>query len=134
MGLGGRWFGDVVGPLQTPRAVVDAVLDDRVDAGPLDSWWHDLLKLHEPATAARLRTIASTPMTAIPPLVAAAAVPHNVRARLTAALERVGAEGVLHEVREGLLIDGFARVTSDDYAALAESAGRVDALGYRHLQ
>ena len=130
----GRWFGAIVGPLQTPRAVVGALLDGRADAGPLDSWWHDLLRRHEPATAARLRTIASTPMTPIPPLVCAAATPVALRERLTAALERVGAHPSLRDLRESLLVRGFARATADDYGALARDARRTDALGYPRLQ
>lgn len=132
--FGGRFFGGVVGPLYTPRAVVAALLERRVDGGPLDSWWHDLLKRHEPATAARLRAIASTPMTPIPPIVAAASVPESVQARMTAALARVGTEVALRALREELLIDRFARTAPDDYAALAQSARCVDALGYSRLQ
>lgn len=131
---GGRFFADVVGPLHTPRAVVAAVLAGRADAGPIDSWWHDLLERHEPATAARLRTIASTPMTPIPPLVAAVEVPETLRVRLAAALEHVGTEVALSSVREELLIDGFTSVTPADYTPLAASARRVDALGYPRLQ
>jgi ABC-type phosphate/phosphonate transport system substrate-binding protein len=131
---GGHFFADVVGPLHTPRAVVAAVLAGRADAGPLDSWWHDLLERHEPATAARLRTIASTPMTPVPPLVAAAEVPEAIHGRLTAALERVGTHDALRALREQLLIDGFTRVAPDDYASLADSARSIDALGYPRLQ
>jgi ABC-type phosphate/phosphonate transport system substrate-binding protein len=133
-GAGGRWFRDVVGPLHTPRAVVGAIVDDRVDAGPLDSWWHDLLKRHEPATASRLRTIASTPMTPIPPLVAAAGVPDDVVGRLTCALDRVGTLDALQDVCDGLLISGFMRAAPADYAALAQHARCIDALGYPRLQ
>ncbi len=131
---GGRWFGDVVGPLQTPRAIVDAVIDGRIDAGPLDSYWHDLLRLHEPATAARTRTIASTPMTASPPLVASARLDTPRRARLSAALERVATTRELFDVRSGLLLHGFARVGEDDYAPLSASNDAGAALGYRVLQ
>ena len=131
---GGRFFGAIVGPLQTPRAVVAAVLNDRADAGPLDSWWHDLLRRHEPETAARLRTVATTPMTAVPPLVTAAAMPGADCERLTAALEHVGIESTLADLRGALLIDGFTRATEAPYAALAESARRADATGYAELQ
>ena len=41
-----------VGPLVTPRAVIDALLDDRIDVGPSNSYVHDLLRRHEPETAA----------------------------------------------------------------------------------
>ena len=130
---GGRWFGAAIGPLDTPRAVADAVIEGRVDAGPLDSWWHDLLRRHEPATAAQLRTLASTPMTAIPPLICAAATPATLRERLTAALARVGTRPELRDLRDALLIRGFAHVGLADYEPLAQHARDTDALGYRRL-
>ena len=46
-----------VGPLVTPRRVIDAVLDNTVDVGPLDSYVHDLLKRHDPETASKLRVV-----------------------------------------------------------------------------
>ena len=131
---GGRWFGEIVGPLQTPRAIVEAVVDGRIDAGPLDSYWHDLLRRHEPTTAARVRTIASTPMTAIPPLVASTALGASVRARLSAAMESAATHRELDEVRSGLLLRGFARVRADDYAPLIATTHATDAVGYRVLQ
>jgi len=131
---GGRLFGDIVGPLQTPRAVAAAVIAQRADAGPLDSWWHDLLRRHDAATAAQLRTIASTPMTPIPPLVTSATTPAPIRERLIAALERVGRDATLAPLREALLISGFVRAAADDYAQLAQRARQIDALGYTRLQ
>ena len=41
---------------------LEAVLNDRIDIGPLDSYVHDLLKLHEPETVAKLRVVESTVM------------------------------------------------------------------------
>ena len=73
-------------------------------------------------------------MTPIPPLVCAAATPVALRERLTAALERVGAHPSLRDLRESLLVRGFARATADDYGALARDARRTDALGYPRLQ
>jgi hypothetical protein len=134
LAAGGRFFGAAVGPLYTPRAVVDAVIDGRVDAAPLDSWWHDLLRRHEPETAAGLRTIACTPLTPIPPLVSAVTTPAAIVARLTAALGRVAADPALAELRDALCLRGFARVTADDYAVLARQAAETDALGYPRLQ
>ena len=73
-------------------------------------------------------------MTAIPPLVAAAALPAAMRERLIAALERVGAEPALTDVRAALLLEGFTRAAEAPYAALAAHARRVDATGYARLQ
>ena len=55
---GGKLFESTIGPLVTPRRVVEAVLHGEADAGPLDSYFHDLLRHHEPALAAQLRGIA----------------------------------------------------------------------------
>ena len=109
-----------IGPLHTPRGVVDALFDRRIEAGPLDAYWHDLLCLHEPETAARLRTIATTPMTPIPPLVCAAAVPPASRQSVTDALLRVASDPALAELRDALLLRGFTSIAEDDYRILAD--------------
>src|SRR5262249_53204467 len=75
----GCFFAAVVGPLVTPRRVVESILGGTIDAGPLDAYWHALLRRHEPETAARLRMVATTPATPIPCFAAAAVVPEAVR-------------------------------------------------------
>ena len=50
-------FAQWIGPLVTPRRVIDAVLAGEIDVGPLDSWVHDLLRRHQPETAAQLRVV-----------------------------------------------------------------------------
>jgi ABC-type phosphate/phosphonate transport system substrate-binding protein len=127
-------FERVVGPLVTPRAVVDAVVSGRADAGPLDSYWHDLLRHHEPGTSAQLRTIASTPLTPLPPLVAAAGLAAAERSRLIDALVAAGTTAELRETRAALLIGRFAMPDPAEYAILVANARRADALGYRVLQ
>ena len=131
---GGAWFERAIGPLVTPRAVVDAVIAGTVDAGPLDSYWHDLLARHEPATAARLRTIVSTPLTPMPPLVCAAALGTEERTRIASALLAAGSAAELRDVRDELLIERFVVPAPAEYAILVANAQRADALGYRRLQ
>src|SRR6266436_345782 len=41
-------FHQWVGPLVTPRRVIEAVIEGTIDVGPLDSYVHDLMKRHEP--------------------------------------------------------------------------------------
>lgn len=130
----GAMFERVVGPLVTPRAVVDAIIAGDADAGPLDSYWHDLLQRHEPETATRLRTIASTPPTPMPPLVAAAGTADADRCRLTDALLAAGATAELRETREALSIARFAMPDPAEYAILVANARRADDLGYMVLQ
>ena len=131
---GGALFANTVGPLMTPRAVVDAVLRGDADAGPLDGYWHDLLRRHEPATAARLRTVASTPWTPLPPLVCAAGTPADAQWRLAAALVEAGSAPALCDVREALLMARIAAPRPAEYAILRDNATHADALGYRTLR
>jgi ABC-type phosphate/phosphonate transport system substrate-binding protein len=131
---GGRAFSATVGPLVTPRGVLEALLAGAADAGPLDSYWHDLLRRHEPGLASQMRVIASTPMTPMPMFVAAAGVPESTRARLTDALLAVATAPELQQLREQLLIDGFARVDPAAYDVLVQQAARADALNYFQLQ
>lgn len=128
------WFAEVVGPLQTPRAIVDAVIEGGADAGPLDSYWHDLLRRHEPGTAARLRTIASTPPTPIPPLVCAASTDDATRLRLIDALRAVEDDAGSGELLDALMIRGFSVAAQREYAMLAARARDTDARGYPRLR
>jgi len=79
-------YAEWVGPLVTPRRVIDALLAGEIEVGPLDSYVHDLLRRHEPETAAKLRVIESTAMTPIPLLVASPGVADDAVARLRNAL------------------------------------------------
>lgn len=103
-----RLYAQSVGNLVTARAIVQAVLDGRIDVGPLDAWWHELLKLHEPATAARLRTIATTATAPAPPLVAA---PGMDKATV-GALRRVL---LALPPQPALALQGYAHVPPDAY-------------------
>ena len=96
----------------------------RIDVGPLDSYYHDLLQRHEPAFAAQVRTVARTAPMPIPPLVATAPLSSQDLQRLRAALADVAAADDLREVRERLLLKGFAAVDPAVYDALAAIARR----------
>jgi len=130
---GGKLFAGTVGPLLTPRGVVDAVLAGEADLGPLDSYAHDLLRLHEPQLAARLTVIASTPLTPIPALVGAPGLDPAAAQRLTAALLEVQAAAELAPPRARLLLHGFARIPASAYHANMVAADQADRLGYVQL-
>jgi ABC-type phosphate/phosphonate transport system substrate-binding protein len=134
IGSGDRYFGATVGPLVTPRRVVDAVLGGAADAGPLDSYWLAILQRNEPATARRLRIVADTPWTPMPLLVCAASVPEDVADAIRRALVAAGADAALADVRATLVLAGIANAEPASYAALVDRARRADALGYPVLQ
>lgn len=123
-------FKEAVGPLVTPRNVALAVAEGRADVGPLDSYAHALLRRHEPALAAKLRVIARTPATPIPPLIGAPGMNPTQARRVRDALLAVGAADEIASARESLLLSGFASIAPDAYDALVVDARRADALGY----
>jgi ABC-type phosphate/phosphonate transport system substrate-binding protein len=131
---GGQMFATAVGPLITPRRVVEAIVADEADAGPLDAWWHALLCRHEPALAARLRTIATTAPTPIPLVVCSAGIADDIRQRLADAFDHVGRIDALAGVRDILLLDRFVEPATSNYDSLVESARAADALGYHRLR
>jgi ABC-type phosphate/phosphonate transport system substrate-binding protein len=130
---GSPLFAATVGPLITPRRVIEAVLDGRVDAGPLDSYVHDLIRAHEPEVAARLRTIASTIPTPIPPLVAAPNIAPADAMRLRQALLAVGQALELAPVRAALLLKEFVSMPVERYDDLLAQSRVADALDYPRL-
>jgi ABC-type phosphate/phosphonate transport system substrate-binding protein len=118
-----------VGPLVTPRAVIEAVLNDRIDVGPLDSYVHDLIRRHEPETAARLRVVESTIMAPIPLLVASPGIDRAVAARLQYALLSCHTEPALAATLDALLLSRFVAVDPTAYDVLVLRAQDADRAG-----
>jgi ABC-type phosphate/phosphonate transport system substrate-binding protein len=121
---GGRLYAHAVGNLIHARGVIEALASGRIDAGPLDSYYHDLLRHNDAQFAAQVRTIASTAARPIPAFVATAAVPPEVLARLRTALREAVAAHELADVRARLLLADFAIPTAGSYAVLADIAAR----------
>jgi ABC-type phosphate/phosphonate transport system substrate-binding protein len=118
-----------VGPLVTPRAVIAAVLNDRIDVGPLDSYVHDLIARHEPETAAKLRVIASTVMTPIPLLVASPGIDRDAAERLRHPLLSCHVEPALAATLDALLLRRFVAVDPTAYDVLVLRAQDADRSG-----
>jgi ABC-type phosphate/phosphonate transport system substrate-binding protein len=108
-------YREFVGGLIHGRRVIEALAAGTIDVGPLDSYYHDLLRANDPATAARVRVIATTAPAPIPPLVSTsgAKVPE-----LREALLAAGEAGELEAEREMLLLSGFAVPKASDYDVL----------------
>jgi ABC-type phosphate/phosphonate transport system substrate-binding protein len=108
-------YGEVVGPLVSPRAVVEALGDGRIDVGPLDSYAHDLIRANEPQLAARLRTVATTRAAPIPPFVATAPLARDAVQNLQAAFAQAGAAPELQALRDTLRLAKFVVPRPEDY-------------------
>jgi ABC-type phosphate/phosphonate transport system substrate-binding protein len=110
-----------VGGLLNARRVIEALLERRIDVGPLDSWFHDLLRAGEPEFASKVRGVATTRPAPIPPLVATAAISPDEIERLRAALRQVGVAPDLARQRATLLLAGFVVPAPADYNSLDET-------------
>ena len=119
--LQGIEYREEVNGLVTPRGVIDALITGRIDVGPLDGFWHALLREHAPQLAAKLRTIATTPPLPILLLVVLARLSPAELGRLRGALSRSIEEPSLADARGKLLLRGFAFPDSAHYAPLARS-------------
>ena len=114
-----RLYKKSVGNLIHARGVIEALARGEIDAGPLDSYYHDLLRHNDAQFAAQVRTIASTGALPIPPLVATAALAPAQLQALQNAFAATGQSPELRPFMERLLLKGFAFQQARDYAVLA---------------
>ncbi|MBV7483861.1 phosphate/phosphite/phosphonate ABC transporter substrate-binding protein [Bordetella sp. BOR01] len=134
MAGGGAWFGDSKGPHGNPRGLLRALAGGEIDLTAVDGWYLDLMRVHDPDALAGLRTLAYTPWTPNPLLVAGPDVDSATAARLAQVL--LG----LHDDPEGALllraahVARFVRPEPDRYAQLIEAAHEADASGYPEIR
>lgn len=119
-----------VGPLFTPQKVIDALLADEIDVGPLDSFVLDLIGRHAPQLAARLRVIASTDLAPIPLLVASPQCPDDVVSRLRNSLIAFGGIEACATLRDELCLAGFSAVVLAEYDLTLAWESEAVAAGY----
>jgi ABC-type phosphate/phosphonate transport system substrate-binding protein len=125
-----RLYGQMLGDLITARAVLDGVREGRIDVGPLDAYWHLLIARHAPQLTAGTRVLASTPLTAMPPFVAAAGAPADMISRLRRAFLAARGQRWFPPLADLLLLDGFAEVSEASYAPLLEWERAAKAAGF----
>lgn len=126
----GALYAGSIGPLLTPRRVIDALLAEEIDLGPLDSYFCDLLLAAEPHTAAQLRIVETTAPRPMPLLVASDGVGEALVARLRAALLEAAQDDEACAILARLRLSGFAAVEPQSYRVLVEEAAAADAAGY----
>lgn len=128
---GVRLYRESIGPLFTPRRVVDALLADDIDVGPLDSYALDLMLCHEPDLASRIRIVSTTDVAPIPFLVAFPNCPDEIVSALQAALATFGQASECAGLRDRLCLEAFAPVATDDYSLMTRWDAEAGEAGYR---
>ena len=123
-------YRESVGPLTTPRRVIEALLDGEIDVGPLDSYALDLMMRHDPPLGSRIRVVATTDLAPIPFLVAAAGCRDDVVAELQTALWSFAAAPACASLRDRLCLDAFAAVDLAGYELTLRWDAEARAAGY----
>jgi ABC-type phosphate/phosphonate transport system substrate-binding protein len=123
-------YKEMVGDLVTARNVLDSVRAGRIDIGPLDAYWHLLLKRHAPELTAGIRVLTSTAPTPMPAFVAAAAAPTELVERLRAAFLSAASRPWFTPFADSLLLEGFAAASASSFAPLLEWDAEARAAGY----
>jgi ABC-type phosphate/phosphonate transport system substrate-binding protein len=127
---GARLYRESIGPLFTPRRVIETLLADEIDIGPLDSYALDLMLRHQPDLASQIRVVATTDSAPIPFLVASPACPDDVVLALQAALAGFGDAPACADLRDRLCLEAFAPVVIDDYSLMTRWDAEALAAGY----
>ncbi len=71
---GKRLVSESRGPYNSPMGTINALLEDEIDVGPVDGYFHLLLDRHRSELAARLRAIAVSDLAPMPPFVASGGI------------------------------------------------------------
>jgi len=123
-------YGEMHGNLITARRVLDEVREGGIDVGPLDAYWHLLIRQHAPQLTAGVRVLASTALAPMPAFVAAASTPPQTLARLRAAFVSAADQAWFTPLSQTLLLEGFAAVTTETYAPLLQWDRAARAAGF----
>jgi ABC-type phosphate/phosphonate transport system substrate-binding protein len=122
----GAKYRQIVGGLLNPRGVIQALINNKIDVGPLDGYVFDLLRAGDPAFASQVRVIAVTDPTPMPPLVATASLRPGEVEKLRSAFREVHNQRSLDKAREALLVERFVVPDISVYDETRRRAERVE--------
>ena len=127
----GHLFSQSLGPYTSPMGIIHAILDDEIDVGPVDGYFHLLLQSHRPELASELRTVAVTDLAPIPPFVASATISDNDLSELRGSAERAHLTPVGRRIMDDLLISRFEVPEVGSYETTETWNLEATANGYR---
>jgi ABC-type phosphate/phosphonate transport system substrate-binding protein len=121
-------YREIIEPRFTPMGALTAVIENKAELAPIDSYAWALLAKYAPGLTAQVRIVKSTELTAIPAVVASGQAPAGVAAAFLAA----GAEAAPRALMDQLLLHSFARPEAEAYDALRERFLTMQAFWRRH--
>src|SRR3984885_9916423 len=107
-------YGELTTPRITPLGAMSAVIDGAADVAPIDSYAYCLLQKYRRDLTSQLRSVARTPRTPIPPLVASVPGMATLRAAFLDAHHIAGIAPLMAD----LLLDRFVHPDPGVYDAL----------------
>lgn len=122
-----RPYASITGGLVNARGIIKAIVEDRIDVGPLDGYVHDLIRHTEPKYAAQVRVIATTDPTPMPAIIATASLPEGDVMRLREAFRASIRAPELVAERAALLLADFVVPDASVFEVQRERAAVVDA-------
>ena len=123
-------YAEVRGPLGAPMKALEALKMGEVDVTALDSFFLDLCRHHEPERLAGIRSVATTPWTPIPLLVAAPGIDREVIERLSRTLTGLHERPEYRALLADALVSRFVLPDLPSYAVLDAMAAQATAKGY----
>ena len=123
-------FSESLGQYKSPMGIIEALLDDEIDVGPVDGYFHLLLERHQPDIAARLRTIAVSDVAPIPPFVASHGILEHELERLRHSAVQVHLMPAAKKVMDDLLIGKFVLPEAGVYETTEKWSREAIAKGY----
>jgi ABC-type phosphate/phosphonate transport system substrate-binding protein len=113
-------YREIAAPAVTPLGAVAAVIAGAADVAPIDAYAHRLLQKYRADLTSKLRTVARTARTPIPPLVASIALVPSIEGAqgLRAAFTAAHRDPALRVRLAGLELSHFVAPDSRDYDAL----------------
>jgi ABC-type phosphate/phosphonate transport system substrate-binding protein len=109
-------YAHATGHLVTARRILDEVLSGGIDIGPLDGYWHMLIRAHRPELLAGVRVLASTEVAPMPAFVTAKDADPDMVRRLRAAFAVAHSRDWFQALGKRLLITSFQPVDHADFA------------------
>lgn len=131
---GGSLFAASKGPYGNPRGLLRALADGEIDLTAADSWYLDLLRAHDPAALAGLRTLAYTPWTPNPLLVSGPDVAPAATQALSDALLAMHENPAHQPLLRAAHVARFARPDPAAYSVLGDMAQAAVKAGYPEIR
>lgn len=125
-----RLYREVLGHLVTARRILDAVVAGEIDIGPLDAYWHLLIRRHKPELTADIRVLESTDLAPAPAFVAGTSLPADAVARLRATFAEAHRRPWFATLAAPLCLKGFAAVDQASFAPTLAWDREAKAAGY----